>query len=92
MRRKCSSPVASNCSSAEPYWKPCVHSVHPRAVYRPATVNTGEPRSGVQVCSMESIFAALTCQSRSILGSRSPAVSFLLTSTGAPYPKVKALS
>ena len=25
------SPVASNCSSAEPNWNPCVHSVHPRA-------------------------------------------------------------
>ena len=29
--RNAASPVASNCSSAEPNWNPCVHSVQPRA-------------------------------------------------------------
>ena len=38
------SPVASYCSSAEPYWNPWVHSVQPREVHAPFTVKTGEPR------------------------------------------------
>ncbi len=44
--RNASSPVASNCRIAEPYWKPWVHSVQPREVQRPPTVNTGEPFAG----------------------------------------------
>ena len=70
-----SSPVASNCSSADPYWKPWVHSVQPRAVYCPSTVNTGEGDPGGQVRSIESIFAADASQSRSILDSRSAGAS-----------------
>ena len=30
--RNSASPVASNCKIAAPIWKPCVHSVQPRAV------------------------------------------------------------
>ena len=37
------SPVASKVSSAAPYWNPWVHSVQPRVVYFPPTVNTGAP-------------------------------------------------
>ena len=35
---------------AEPYWKPSVHSVQPRAVYLPLTVKTGAP-VGEPACS-----------------------------------------
>src|SRR5438874_981365 len=40
------SPVASKCRKARPNWKPCVHSVQPRDVYRPLTVKTGVPFAG----------------------------------------------
>src|SRR2546427_10143388 len=66
--RKRSSPVASNCSNAEPNWKPCVHSIQPRVVYLPFTVNTGVPCSGFQVFSMLRIFRPESSKSRSILG------------------------
>jgi len=65
MRR---SPVASNCSSADPNWKPCVHSVHPRDVYRPATVNTGVPCLGSQCRSISAIFFAESSKTRSTAG------------------------
>ena len=54
--RKDSSPVASNWRSADPYWKPCVHSVQPRAVYVPAAVKTGEPWLASYVSSMHLSF------------------------------------
>ena len=69
--RNSRSPVASNCSSAEPNWKPCVQSVHPRVWYRPFTVNTGAPSAGRQVCSIDRIFAADSSNSRAIFGARS---------------------
>ena len=49
------SPVASNCKRAEPNWNPYVHSVQPRAVYRPLTVKTGVPWAGFQVFSRASL-------------------------------------
>src|ERR1043165_7002455 len=56
IRRNSSSPVASNCNIAEPNWKPCVHSVQPRLVYLPLTVNTGAPADGCHEPSIERIF------------------------------------
>ena len=52
------SPVASNWRTAAPNWKPCVHSVQPRAMYWPSTVKTGEPVLGSHRRSSASIFAA----------------------------------
>ena len=64
--RKRSSPIASNWRSAEPYWKPCVHSVQPIEVYLPFTVNTGVPCSGFQDFSMLRIFCPDNSNTRSI--------------------------
>src|SRR6476660_7008728 len=74
--RNSRSPVASNCSRAEPNWKPCVHSVHPREVYLPLTVNTGVPAEGFHVLSRFRIFAAETSRRRLILGTSFKAVSW----------------
>src|ERR1039458_2406410 len=54
---------------AEPNWKPCVHSVQPRLVYRPPTVKTGAPLAGAQDFSMERILAADRANIRRTLGS-----------------------
>jgi hypothetical protein len=69
------SVVASNCSSADPNWNPCVHSVQPRARQRPSTVNTGDPSSGRQAASVASILAADAAKSASMAGSRAVGVS-----------------
>src|SRR6266404_5763581 len=73
--RNCSSPVASNCSSAEPNWNPWVHSVHPREVYFPRAVNTGVPAEGFQVFSRSRIFSADSSNNQLILGSSFRAVN-----------------
>src|SRR5687768_14827373 len=75
MRRKRSSPVASNCRIAAPNWKPCVHSVQPRLVYSPFTVNTGVPALGSQRFSRRSILAADASKSRVMAGCRVAGVS-----------------
>src|ERR1035437_5697469 len=53
---------------ADPNWKPCVHSVHPRLVYLPPTVKTGAPWAGAQDFSIERILAADSSNSRRTLG------------------------
>src|SRR5664279_4490574 len=53
---------------AEPNWKPCVHSVQPRLVYRPPAVKTGAPWAGAQDFSMERILAADRANIRRTLG------------------------
>src|ERR1019366_5338709 len=68
--RNSASSVASNWRMAEPNWKPCVHSVQPRLVYRPPTVKTGAPLAGAQDFSMERILAADRANIRRTLGSR----------------------
>src|ERR1019366_455165 len=67
--RNSASSVASNWRMAEPNWKPCVHSVQPRLVYRPPTVKTGAPLAGAQDFSMERILAADRANIRRTLGS-----------------------
>src|ERR1039458_2797280 len=57
---------------AEPNWKPCVHSVQPRLVYRPPTVKTGAPLAGSQDFSMARILAADRANIRRTLGSSAP--------------------
>ena len=73
-RKRCS-PVASNWSNAEPYWKPWVHSVHPREAYLPLIVKTGVPLWGAHILSMFRIFSAESSNKRTSLGSSFCAVS-----------------
>src|SRR4051794_19863418 len=62
------SPVTSNARIAQPYWKPCVHSVHPREVYRPSTVKTGVPLAGSHVFSMLRTLVVASSNTRSMAG------------------------
>ena len=55
----------------QPYWKPWVHSVQPRVVYWPSTVNTGVPRAGSQVRSINRAFFAARVNTRWVWSNRS---------------------
>src|SRR6476646_1607946 len=66
------SPVASNWRTAEPNWKPCVHSVQPRLVYLPPMVKTGAPAAGAQDFSIDRILAAESSNSRWSFGASAP--------------------
>src|SRR4051794_33317759 len=66
---------------AEPNWNPCVHSVHPRLVYLPPAVKTGEPISGVQPDSSERILAAERSNNRRTLGARAARLGADVVST-----------
>src|SRR5690242_5544149 len=71
------SPVPSNWRIADPNWKPCVHSVHPRLTYLPFTVYTGAPSSGFHVRSSDSILRAEASNNRSMPGFSEDAVKVL---------------
>ncbi len=73
--RNSTSSVASYWRIAAPNWKPCVHSVHPRAVYRPRTVNTGAPAAGRQRFSSRRILPADSSNIRVMAGTSAAGVS-----------------
>src|SRR5471030_103534 len=73
--QKLPSPVASNWRIAPPNWKPRVHSVHPRLVYFPLTVKTGEPCDGSHSFSMERSLAAESSKRRRTLSASAAGVS-----------------
>src|SRR6185437_5111020 len=68
------SSVASDARIAEPYWKPCVHSVHPRVVYLPSIVKTGVPLDLSQVDSSERTFWAARSNTRVVALDKSDGV------------------
>src|SRR5262245_33685898 len=71
---------------AAPNWKPCVHSVQPRLVYAPPTVNTGVPSAGFQRFSRRSIFSADSSNRRRRAGSSPRAVrEGSMLSTSQPF-------
>src|SRR5205814_632690 len=59
---------------AAPNWKPCVHSVHPRLVYLPPAVKTGDPCDGDHSFSSERILAAESSNMRRTLGASASGV------------------
>ena len=74
--KKASSPVASYCRMRDPNSNPCVHSVHPRVVYFPPIVNTGDPSDLSYELVMDFSFAPDRAQNFSIFGRRSSGVIF----------------
>src|SRR5262245_38238139 len=88
--RKRWSHVASNWMMAEPNWKPWVHSVQPRLVYWPRTLNTGVPHSGLQRRSRRSILEADSSNRRRMAGSRSRGCSEGSLASNSKPPQVEA--
>jgi hypothetical protein len=80
--------VASYCRIAQPYWKPCVHSVQPWLVYRPLTVNTGDPLAGSHEAHRFVIFAPETGQKAASGVRRSSSVTAVSMRTGSPLSLV----